>query len=99
QVDRPAAMNPEFPLEPTYPDSLKSARTGGSAIVEFVVDQEGRVETETISVVMASHPAFGRAARDAAFSVRFVPALFHGGPVRQIVQLPVQFQLANGRKD
>jgi TonB family protein len=102
QVDQPARADSTVMLEPIYPDSLKAAHTSGTAIVEFVVDTEGRVETETISVVVASHPAFARAARDAAPSARFIPAVHQGRPVRQVVQLPVEFQaskLANGRKE
>jgi TonB family protein len=102
QVDRPARADSSVMLEPIYPDSLKQAHTSGSAIVEFVVDTEGRVEPETISVVVASHPAFARAARDAAPSARFIPAFHQGHAVRQVVQLPVEFQatgIARGRKD
>lgn len=92
QVDRPARADSSVMIEPVYPDSLRAARTAGMAVVEFVVDAEGRVETETISVVLASHPAFGRAARDAAPSARFIPALLRGQAVRQVVQIPVEFQ-------
>lgn len=102
QVDQPARADSSLMLEPLYPDSLKQSHTSGSAVVEFVVDTEGHVELETISVVMASHPAFARAARDAAPSARFFPAILKGRPVRQVVQLPVEFQstkLAGARKD
>lgn len=101
QVDQAARADSGVMLEPIYPDSLKQAHVSGSAVVEFVVDTEGRVETETISVVMASHPAFARAAREAAPSARFYPAMMKGHPVRQVVQLPVEFQatgIADRRK-
>ncbi len=94
QVDRAVQVDSGVPVEPFYPDSMKATRTPGSAIVEFVVDPEGRVETETVSVVVASHPQFGRAARDAVWSARFVPAVLGGRPVRQVVQLPIEFKLA-----
>jgi TonB family protein len=92
QVDRAAAVDSGAPVDAYYPDSLKQAKVSGLAVVEFVVDVEGRPETETINVVAASHPGFARAAREAIFSARFIPALLRGQPVRQLVQLPVQFQ-------
>lgn len=92
QVDRPAQADSAAPVEAFFPDSMRATKTSGMAVVEFVVDTEGRVETETISVVQASHPAFARAAREAVFSARFVPALLRGRTVRQLVQLPVEFQ-------
>lgn len=92
QVDRQVQADSAVPVEAFYPDSLKRARASGIAVVEFVVDASGQVETETINVVLASHPAFGAAAREAAFSARFVPALLKGRPVRQLVQLPMEFK-------
>jgi len=92
QVDRPVVVDSQVPVEAYYPDSLKQSKLSGVAVVEFVVDTEGRVETETINVVLASHPGFARAAREAVFSARFIPALLRGRAVRQIVQLPIQFQ-------
>jgi TonB family protein len=92
QVDRAAVVDSAAPIEPYYPDSLKQAKLSGVAVVEFVVDTAGRPETETINVVLASHPGFARAAREAGFSARLIPALLRGQAVRQLVQLPVQFQ-------
>ena len=62
QVDRAAQVDSTVPVEAYYPDSLRSSHASGVAIVEFVVDTEGKVETETINVVLASHPGFARAA-------------------------------------
>jgi TonB family protein len=98
QVDRAAQVDSEMPVEAYYPDSLKQNKVSGVAVVEFVVDTVGRVETETISVVLASHPGFARAAREAVFSAHFIPALLRGRPVRQIVQLPMRFQAAAGKR-
>ena len=50
QVDRAAQVDSAVPVEAYYPDSLKSNHVSGVAVVEFVVDTEGRVETETINV-------------------------------------------------
>jgi TonB family protein len=92
QVDRPVQVDSTIPVDAYYPDSLKQKHVSGEAVVEFVVDTVGRVETETINVVLASHPSFGRAAREAVWSARFVPAMLRGRTVRQLVQLPIRFQ-------
>ena len=92
QVDRPVLPDSAVPVEAYYPDSLRRSHLSGSAVVEFVVDASGRVEPETISIVTASHPAFGMAAREAVWSAHFYPALRAGQPVRQVVQLPMEFK-------
>jgi hypothetical protein len=91
-VDRPVRLDPGTPLAPLYPDSLFEARIAGSALAEFVVEPDGQVRTETLSIVTASHPAFGAATRDAILSVRFIPAAHLGRPVAQVVLLPVRFE-------
>ena len=65
---------------------------GGDALVEFVVDTAGAVEPETIGVVAATLPEFGRAARVAAVSAKFTPARRQGRPVRQLIQLPLRWE-------
>jgi TonB family protein len=91
QVDAPAQLDPEETLLLTYPDSLRRARTGGEAVIEFVVDTAGAVEWETVGVVAATHPLLAEAARSAARSARFIPAQRAGRPVRQLVQLPLRW--------
>jgi TonB family protein len=80
QVDVPVQADPERPVTPYYPDSLRRAHIPGEALVEFVVDPLGRVELETLSVVATTHPAFGRSAREAIFSRGFVAAQRQGRP-------------------
>jgi TonB family protein len=92
QVDRPAQPDTARPVMPVYPDSLKRFRVAGEALVEFVVDTTGQAEIETLSIVSATHPAFGRAAREAVPPAAFVPAVKAGRPVRQLMQLPVRFE-------
>jgi TonB family protein len=93
QVDQAASPDSAHPVSPYYPEALRRTRTAGDAIVEFVVDTAGVPEMETIGIVAASHPAFGLAARDAVFSSRFSPAVKDGRPVRQLVQVPLKFEL------
>ncbi|MDF1501546.1 TonB family protein [Roseisolibacter sp. H3M3-2] len=95
QVDQAAAADSTNPIAPYYPDALRRARTAGDAVVEFVVDTAGVPELGTVGIVAASHPAFGVAARDAVSSARFSPAVKDGKPVRQLVQVPLKFELTN----
>lgn len=92
QVDRPARLDSTESLVVTYPDSLRRARAGGEAIVEFVVDTTGRVEVETVGVVAATHPQLAEAARATARGARFFPAERAGRPVRQLAQLPLRWE-------
>jgi TonB family protein len=93
QVDQAAQPDSTNPIAPYYPDALKRTRTAGDVLVEFVVDTAGVPELETVGIVAASHPAFGAAARDAVGSARFSPAIRAGKRVRQLVQVPVKFEL------
>lgn len=93
QVDEPARADTTELIQPIYPDSLRQARVGGEAVVEFVVDTLGVPEAATVGVVAASHPAFGDAVRDAARAARFTPARRQGQRVRQLVQVPVRFEV------
>jgi TonB family protein len=91
QVEQQARLDPEETLELSYPDSLRRARSGGEAVIEFVVDTSGAVEWETVGVVAATHPSLADAARTAARTARFLPAQRAGRAVRQLVQLPLRW--------
>jgi TonB family protein len=94
QVDQAAQVDAEEPLQPYFPDSLKAAKVKGHVVLEFVVDTLGHVETETIGVVLSTHPRFAESARNAVWRASFVPAVRQGRRVRQLVQLPVHFEVA-----
>jgi TonB family protein len=93
-VEEPARLDPTATFSPVYPDSLLEAQAGGSATVEFVVQQDGQVRLETLSVVSATHPAFGTAARDAVLASRFIAGRHRGQPIAQVVLLTVRFDPA-----
>ena len=76
-----------------YPPLLRLAQIEGRAVLEFVVDPQGRVEVGTIKVVMASHPGFATAARAAAAGMRFSPGRVNGRGVRVLVRVPFDFDL------
>ncbi|HEY0776929.1 MAG TPA: TonB family protein [Gemmatirosa sp.] len=76
---------------PVYPPALLAQGVAGEALVEFVVDTTGRVDTASFLVVDATDPRFADAVRDALPAMRFAPARVGGHRRRQAVQLPVRF--------
>ncbi|HWO88735.1 MAG TPA: energy transducer TonB [Gemmatimonadales bacterium] len=79
---------------PVYPATLRAARMEGRVILQFVVDTLGRIEANSVRALSSSHTYFEEAARRALLTCRYQPALFNGRPVRVLVQLPFNFQLA-----
>lgn len=96
QVDRPARLEPGETVVPLYPDSLLAARVAGAAELEFVVDAAGRVRSDALGVMWATHPAFGEAARRALVGRSFVPAQRGGRGVPQLVRWPFRFDPGEG---
>jgi superoxide dismutase len=59
-------------------------------------EPDGALALGTLSVVSATHPAFGSAVRDALLSVRFIAAVHRNRSVAQVVMLTVRFEPASG---
>lgn len=93
QVDIAAQADSSFTIRPAYPDSLFRERVTGQVLVEFVVDTSGLVIRESISAVSTTHALFTDAVRRALRDARFQPATLAGRRVRQLVQLPVKFEM------
>lgn len=93
QVDEAARTDSSSAVRPAYPDSLFRQRVPGQVLVEFVVDTSGMVVVESISAISTSHALFTDAVRRALQNARFHPAVLSGQRVRQLVQLPVKFEL------
>lgn len=86
-----AAVLIDGTLTTTYPDSLLRGNVGGTVMTRFVVDTVGAVETNTITVVAATHRLFADAALVALRGARFSPASRAGQRVPQVVSLPFRF--------
>lgn len=93
QVDAVARADSGSVVRPAYPDSLYRERVTGQVLVEFVVDTTGLVVVETISGISSTHTLFTDAVRRALRDVHLHPATIAGKKVRQLVQLPVKFEL------
>ena len=93
QVDVVARADSSSAVRPAYPDSLYREHVSGHVLVEFVVDTTGAVVLESISGISSTHALFTDAVRRALRDARFHPAMIAGRKVRQLVQLPVKFEL------
>lgn len=80
------------PLEtpsPQYPEALAGSGKSGTAVIEFTVDADGRVQDP--SVASADDPAFGEAALAVLPDWRFEPGRLNGVPEPARVKLPFRF--------
>jgi TonB family protein len=82
---------PIFRASPVYPASLRLVGLpAGKAVIEFIIDQEGRVRLPRI--VSATDPAFGWSAATAISQWVFEAPTRKGQPTEVKVQVPFQFR-------
>ena len=80
-------------LSRNYPPLLRDAGVNGEVTVKFRVNEEGRVDAESIEIQSTSHEAFGDATRRVVERMRFRPAKVDGRPVKVWVILPITWQV------
>jgi protein TonB len=78
---------------PHYPDMLRSANVEGEVVAQFVVDTTGRADMSKFQVLKSTHDLFTNAVKSALPQMKFYPAEVGGKKVRQLVQMPFQFNL------
>lgn len=93
QVERPAVMDVERSPKPTYPSALQSAGIEGAVKMQFVVDTTGKAEMSSLVVMESTNELFTIAVRNIMPRLRFFPAEVGGRKVRQLVQLPFNFNI------
>src|SRR6476659_10594544 len=93
QVEKQVAALPDNP-RPRYPDMLRSANVEGEVLAQFVVDTTGRAEMNTFKVLKTTHDLFTNAVKSALPNMKFYPAEVGGKKVKQLVQMPFQFNLS-----
>lgn len=76
-----------------YPENLRNAGIEGRVVVQFIVGRNGRVEPGSIRVISSTEQEFVEATRTALQEFRFRPAKKQGQTVRQVVQIPVTWQV------
>lgn len=94
EVDTVATRLPES-AAPRYPTELLEQRVEGQAIVQFVVDTTGRADAASFAVIVSSHPGFTQSVREALPGMKFTPARIGTTKVRQLVELPFTFNIAD----
>jgi protein TonB len=78
---------------PRYPDMLRSANVEGEVLAQFVVDTTGRADMSTFKVLKTTHDLFTNAVKSTLPNMKFYPAEVGGRKVKQLVQMPFQFNL------
>ena len=91
EVER--AVSPISGTSVEYPESKRSSGETGQVLAEFVVNENGRVETSTFKVLESSDPAFTAAVKSALSRMRFRPAQIGKTNVSQVVQQAFVFKL------
>jgi protein TonB len=76
-----------------YPESLRTSGIEGQVLAQFVVNENGRIETATFKVLESTNPAFTSAVKSALSRMRFRPAQIGKTNVSQVVQQALVFKL------
>lgn len=76
---------------PVFPREHRDAGQGGAVRLQYVVDERGRVEPNSIRVLSAPSLPFAESARATILAARFAPAQAGGCPQKQLVQQNVRF--------
>src|SRR5436305_6048026 len=93
QVEKQVSVTPDNP-RPRYPDMLRSSNVEGEVLAQFVVDTTGRADMSQFKVLKSTHDLFTNAVRAALPQMKFYPAEVGGKKVKQLVQMPFQFNLS-----
>lgn len=80
-------------LQRLYPPLLRDAGITGQVQMRFVVNAQGRVDPGSVSVVSATHDAFGEATTKVVEKMRFSPAKVGGRAVPVLVSIPISWTL------
>lgn len=76
-----------------YPETLRSSSIEGEVQAQFVVNENGRVESGTFKVLNSANAAFVQAVRRTLPGMRFHAAQIGGQKVSQVVQQSFVFKL------
>ena len=91
QVDSPVSMIGT--VRPDYPAQLRSAGVEGQVVVQFVVNESGRVDRESVRIVSASNDIFAASVTSSLARMRFTPARIGNRAVAGLVQQLFVFRL------
>jgi TonB family protein len=89
--ERPSVLSAE-PV--AYPEGLRQARVEGRVTVQAVIDTTGRAEPNSVKILQSPDPGFERSAKNFVLRSRFRPARVRGRAVRVLVNVPIDYRLA-----
>lgn len=93
QVEKQVTLLSGAPV-PSYPEALRAAGVEGKVVAQFVVDERGRVETDSVRFLQSDNVLFEASVRTVLHRMRFAPAEVAGKTVRQLVQMPFVFRMS-----
>ena len=93
EIEGKGVSNPKPVIEivPSYPTKLIKGKIAGFALVEFIIDDMGRVRDT--KVLETNHKLFGRYGEIAFKNTRYYPARSNGKPVSVRVRQSLSFEL------
>jgi protein TonB len=65
-------------------------------LAQFVLNTDGHPDMSTFKVLKSTHDLFTASVMSALPNMRFYPASVGGKEVKQLIQMPFQFNLAKG---
>ncbi|HYD54037.1 MAG TPA: TonB family protein, partial [Gemmatimonadaceae bacterium] len=96
EADADRSTTPPRPVRdyaPAFPVELADAgATRGEVVLRFTVDEEGRVDRESATVLRATDPLFARSALEIVEQLRYRPAREEGCAVPATVTRTVRFR-------
>jgi protein TonB len=78
---------------PPYPRMMQQSGIEGVVLLEFVVDQTGHAQSNSMRVLDSTHKAFEAAAKEMIQKCLFRPGRVRGQAVQVLVRMPVNFTL------
>jgi len=91
---RPERISGPFPR---YPEMLRQAGIEGRVLLEFVIKQDGTVDSSSLNVLESTNRAFQGPARAVIEGSLYTPGEVDGKPVRVLVSQQIGFSLAAKR--
>jgi TonB family protein len=82
-------------LQRAYPAQLRDAGVTGQTVIQFVIDEHGRVEPGSLEILSSTNDEFASAVRRVVSSMRFSPARSGGHSVRVTTSMPVTWTVSH----
>ena len=90
-LDRPARFR--NPPKIRYPDDGRWNGLDDNITIEFVVNEQGRVNPSSVRILQGEYREFAQAALEALEATKFTPAQVAGCPVPQLFEMQYRFRI------